>query len=40
MQGQALNEDAWVGKIAVLPSSFHGSPQNMLQNHQDAMDIV
>jgi len=29
-----------VGKLVVLPSSFIGSPQNMVQNYQDAFAIV
>ncbi|XP_051782594.1 LOW QUALITY PROTEIN: uncharacterized protein LOC127527552 [Erpetoichthys calabaricus] len=28
------------GKMYILPSSFAGSPRNMLQNYQDAMAIV
>lgn len=32
--------NARVGKIVILPSSFIGSPRNMLQNYQDAMAIV
>ncbi|XP_039610024.1 uncharacterized protein LOC120529870 [Polypterus senegalus] len=29
-----------LGKMYILPSSFAGSPRNMLQNYQDAMAIV
>lgn len=29
-----------VGKLVVLPSSFIGSPRNMVQNYQDALAIV
>ena len=29
-----------VGKVIVLPSSFIGSPRNMIQSYQDAMAIV
>ena len=36
----ALNAHARVGKIIILPSSFGGSPRNMMQHYQDAMAIV
>ncbi|KAB0792783.1 hypothetical protein PPYR_00660 [Photinus pyralis] len=29
-----------IGKMVILPSTFQGSPRNMLQNYQDAMAIV
>ncbi|XP_034936543.1 uncharacterized protein [Chelonus insularis] len=29
-----------IGKIVILPSSFNGSPRNMLQHYQDSMAIV
>ncbi|XP_043266624.1 uncharacterized protein [Venturia canescens] len=32
--------DARVGKIVILPSTFSGSPRNMMQHYQDAMGIV
>jgi len=34
------NNNAHVGKIIILPSTFVGSPRNMLQYYQDAMAIV
>ncbi|XP_044005456.1 uncharacterized protein LOC122850362 [Aphidius gifuensis] len=37
---RAETENCQVGKIVVLPSSFTGSPRNMLQHYQDAMAIV
>ena len=33
-------QNAAVGSIVILPSSFHGSPRNMQQEYQDAMAIV
>ncbi|XP_074097631.1 uncharacterized protein LOC141526495 [Cotesia typhae] len=37
-----LNNDASkrIGKVIILPSTFTGSPRNMLQHYQDAMAIV
>ncbi|KYN07868.1 ATP-dependent DNA helicase PIF1, partial [Cyphomyrmex costatus] len=40
MQNMATNVNGRVGKIIVLPSTFIGSPRNMLQNYQDAMAVV
>ena len=37
---RAEAEDANVGRIVILPSTFQGSPRNMHQNYQDAMTIV
>ncbi|XP_065061666.1 uncharacterized protein LOC135688676 [Rhopilema esculentum] len=37
---RAEAEDANVGRIVILPSTFQGSPRNMQQNYQDAMTIV
>ena len=37
---RAEQEKLRVGRIVVLPSSFAGSPRNMMQNYQDAMAIV
>ena len=37
---QAETEDANVGRIVILPSTFEGSPRNMHQNYLDAMTIV
>ncbi|XP_018359882.1 PREDICTED: uncharacterized protein LOC108759082 [Trachymyrmex cornetzi] len=36
----ANNDNAHVGKMIILPSTFVGSPRNMLQHYQDAMTIV
>ncbi|XP_071643019.1 uncharacterized protein [Temnothorax longispinosus] len=36
----ANNNDAHIGKMVILPSTFVGSPRNMLQHYQDAMAIV
>ncbi|XP_024873836.1 uncharacterized protein LOC112455867, partial [Temnothorax curvispinosus] len=36
----ANNSDAHIGKMVILPSTFVGSPRNMLQHYQDAMAIV
>lgn len=33
-------ENLRAGKIVILPSSFEGSPRNMVQRYQDAMAIV
>ncbi|XP_070510417.1 uncharacterized protein [Cardiocondyla obscurior] len=40
MQNVTNNSNKRIGKMVVLPSSFIGSPRNMLQNYQDAMAIV
>lgn len=36
----AEQEKLRVGRIVVLPSSFIGSPRNMMQNYQDAMALM
>ncbi|XP_029174600.1 uncharacterized protein LOC114943183 [Nylanderia fulva] len=36
----ANNNNAHIGKMIILPSTFVGSPRNMLQHYQDAMAIV
>lgn len=36
----ANNSNAHIGKMVILPSTFVGSPRNMLQHYQDAMAIV
>ncbi|XP_011878931.1 PREDICTED: uncharacterized protein LOC105568104, partial [Vollenhovia emeryi] len=40
MQNLSNNLNGRIGKMVILPSSFIGSPRNMLQNYQDAMAIV
>lgn len=40
MQNMANNLNGHIGKMVILPSTFIGSPRNMLQNYQDAMAIV
>ncbi|XP_063990617.1 uncharacterized protein LOC135169496 [Diachasmimorpha longicaudata] len=40
LQQRANGSDCQVGKMIILPSTFTGSPRNMLQNYQDAMAIV
>ncbi|XP_025262562.1 uncharacterized protein LOC112637334 [Camponotus floridanus] len=40
LQTTANNLNGRIGKMIVLPSTFTGSPRNMLQNYQDAMAIV
>ncbi|KMQ88044.1 hypothetical protein RF55_12537, partial [Lasius niger] len=40
MQNRANNLNGRIGKMIILPSTFIGSPRNMLQNYQDAMAIV
>ncbi|KYQ52386.1 ATP-dependent DNA helicase PIF1, partial [Trachymyrmex zeteki] len=40
IQNMAFNVNGRIGKIIILPSTFIGSPRNMLQNYQDAMAIV
>jgi len=37
---RAEQEKLRVGRIVVLPSSFIGSPRNMMQHYQDAMALV
>ncbi|XP_051170502.1 uncharacterized protein LOC127287552 [Leptopilina boulardi] len=40
LEKTAENTSSRVGKVIVLPSTYPGSPRNMLQNYQDAMTIV
>ena len=40
LQNNANNMNVNLGRITVLPSSFIGSPRNMMQKYQDAMAIV
>jgi len=40
LQTTANNLNGRIGKMVILPSTFIGSPRNMLQNYQDAMAIV
>ncbi|KAM0727891.1 hypothetical protein ACS0PU_005360 [Formica fusca] len=40
MQTMANNLNGRIGKMVILPSTFIGSPRNMLQNYQDSMAIV
>jgi hypothetical protein len=40
LQATANEANVRVGKLVVLPSSFIGSPRNMVQNYQDAMAKV
>lgn len=40
MHTTAENTNSRVGKVVVLPSTFIGSPRNMMQNYQDAMALV
>ena len=40
LRNEAEQRDMRAGIPVVLPSSFIGSPRNMLQNYQDAMSIV
>ncbi|KYN16225.1 DNA repair and recombination protein pif1, mitochondrial [Trachymyrmex cornetzi] len=40
MQMMANNLNGRIGKMVILPSTFIGSPRNMLQNYQDSMAIV
>ena len=37
---RADQEKLRVGRVVILPSSFTGSPRNMIQNYQDAMAMV
>lgn len=36
----ALDNNVVSGRLAILPSTFIGSPRNMQQNYQNAMAIV
>ena len=40
IHARAEEQHANVGRIVILPSTFHGSDRNMYQNYQDAMSIV
>ncbi|XP_071582207.1 uncharacterized protein [Temnothorax nylanderi] len=40
IENMANNLNGRIGKMVILPSTFIGSPRNMLQNYQDAMAIV
>ena len=40
LQTEARQQGLMPGQPLILPSSFQGSPRNMLQNYQDAMAIV
>jgi hypothetical protein len=40
LRATANETNSIVGKLVVLPSSFIGSPRNMVQNYQHAMAIV
>ena len=40
MHNRAENLHKDIGKITVLPSTFIGSPRNMIQKYQDSMAIV
>ncbi|XP_011685465.1 PREDICTED: uncharacterized protein LOC105448515 [Wasmannia auropunctata] len=40
LSNSANNSNAHIGKMVILPSTFVGSPRNMLQHYQDAMAIV
>uniref|UniRef100_A0A8C5PGY6 ATP-dependent DNA helicase n=1 Tax=Leptobrachium leishanense TaxID=445787 RepID=A0A8C5PGY6_9ANUR len=40
LQNAAKEQGLIPGKAVILPSTFQGSPRNMLQNYQDAMAIV
>ncbi|XP_015116448.1 uncharacterized protein LOC107040743 [Diachasma alloeum] len=40
LQRRADEAHGRVGKMVILPSSFVGSPRNMMQHYQDAMAIV
>ncbi|XP_029174595.1 uncharacterized protein LOC114943179 [Nylanderia fulva] len=39
LEKKATDANARVGRIMILPSTFIGSPRNMMQNYQDAMAI-
>lgn len=40
IQTEAQKQGVDVGRVVILPSTYHGSPRNMYQNFQDAMTIV
>ncbi|XP_067214192.1 uncharacterized protein [Linepithema humile] len=40
IQTMTNNLNGRIGKMIILPSTFIGSPRNMMQNYQDAMAIV
>ncbi|XP_044014008.1 uncharacterized protein LOC122856401 [Aphidius gifuensis] len=40
LQNRANDTNSQIGKVIILPSSYQGSPRNMLQTYQDAMAIV
>ena len=40
LQNRANNSNSQVGKVVIFPSTFIGSPRNMMQNYQDSMSIV
>ena len=40
IHARAEEEHANVGRIVILPYTFHGSDRNMNQNYQDAMSII
>lgn len=40
LQNHASENDVHVGKMLLLPSTFIGSPRNMMQQYQDAMAMV
>ena len=40
LQVRAQDKNLKCGRIVILPSSFTGSPRNMMQNYQDAMAMV
>ncbi|XP_051165645.1 uncharacterized protein LOC127284299 [Leptopilina boulardi] len=40
LHNRELENDVHVGKMLILPSTFIGSPRNMMQQYQDSMAIV
>lgn len=40
LEKEANNLNGRAGKIVIIPSTFVGSPRNMMQSYQDAMAIV
>ena len=40
LQNRANNSNSQVRKIVILPSTFIGSPRNMMQNYQERRSIV
>ena len=40
LQNRATNTGTHIGKVIILPCMFTGSPRNILQLYQDAMEIV